>query len=225
MFHWSPLFLYSTFFQIFSILHFLNLFSWFFSFSSWFSPSSSATVLHFPLNLLHLLSLCPPFDLQMNCTLRSWNTRLSARSWIMLSMIWTPCKPCIRSRCFHFFHLSHLAWLEALCLFFPPFAVSALCSFSIRKSSIKIFLFYPVFCLFNSPLCSCTFPHLRLNLCLSYTVSYSVYSVYNYWPKLERHFLRFTYYTQVFSFCFAFSKINHISVSYCTYYQLICPLT
>lgn len=45
-----------------------------------------------------LPSYCPPcltFELQMNSILRSWDTRLSARSWIMPSMIWTPCKACM----------------------------------------------------------------------------------------------------------------------------------
>lgn len=56
-------------------------------------PISPSWPAHFFLSTSCVL-LTLPFDLQMNCTLRSWNSRLSARSWIMPSMIWTPCKPC-----------------------------------------------------------------------------------------------------------------------------------
>lgn len=71
---------------------------------SLFSLFPCAT-LHFPLNLLSFLP-CLTFDLQTNCTLKSWNTRLSARSWIMPSMIWTPCKPCFWLMMFSFSLLS-----------------------------------------------------------------------------------------------------------------------
>lgn len=64
-----------------------------FSVSVFSFPSWSAQLCIFPTFLLSLSLLT---DVQTNCTIRSWNTRLSARSWIMPSMIWTPCNAALR---------------------------------------------------------------------------------------------------------------------------------
>lgn len=68
-----------------------SLQSWFLSLCLLFS-FPICTSLHFS----HLPALSLLTDVQTNCTIRSWNTRLSARSWIMPSMIWTPCNAALR---------------------------------------------------------------------------------------------------------------------------------
>lgn len=64
-----------------------------------FSSESSVCVLFFSLLIcttLHFPSFSLLIDVQMSCTIRSWNTRQTAKSWIMPSMIWTACKEAFR---------------------------------------------------------------------------------------------------------------------------------
>lgn len=103
------IFLYSTF----SLICF-PLVSLFFSFLLHFSSDPPAP------------ALCLPLNLQTSCTLRSWNTRLSVRSWIMPSMIWTPCNLARSSWCSHVTFVSLLPdWKHFVSSFF-----SSLCSHS-----------------------------------------------------------------------------------------------
>ena len=44
------------------------------------------------LSLTPACASCRPYDLQMNCMLRSWSTRPLARSWTMPSMTWHLCR-------------------------------------------------------------------------------------------------------------------------------------
>lgn len=115
----------------------LNLWSDLSFFPSW-TPSMVCTLLHFPPPAFSPLLTA----MQMNCTLRSWSTRLSVRSWIMPSMIWTPCKRCIQRLID-----SPFLWLISDWKHF----VSSFLSFLPLMLNKNIFLFYIFFFHFAFP--------------------------------------------------------------------------